>query len=171
MVATQLLCVIATYHTLYLISGANPKQETNLAMDRLLSLPVELRLQIYEHVLFDCLTIDVDKYWGDRVPKYWERFAEPLTKIDTQLASDIKALHWSRITVVYSEHMRHSISTSDQKIVYWLFDHADRAKNVLGHLRFQSERPKNPYWRCDRDCYDACVESVTINFRNAELSM
>jgi hypothetical protein len=138
-------------------------------MDRLLGLPVELRLQIYKHIYCDYLEIDVDEYWGDRDPKYWAQFAEPLTKIDTPLASDIKALHWSRMTVVYSEHMRHSISTSDQKFVYWLFDHANDVKNVLGYLRFESKRSSIFHWRCTRDCHDTCVQSLTINFCNGEL--
>ena len=140
-------------------------------MERLLDLPVELRLQIYEHVFCDYREIDVDEYWGDRDPKYWAQSAEPLTKIDPQLAPDIKALHWSRITVVYAESMRHTISTSDQKFVYWLFDHASHVKNVLGYLRFAGKMCAALPWGLQRDCSDACVESVTINLRTGELTI
>lgn len=136
-------------------------------MERLLSLPVELRLQIYKHVLcHEQLEIDVSEYWQEEDPKFWERFGRPLTQIDPDLVFDIHALHWSRITITYSEHMRHSIPTSDQKFVFWLFGHADMVRKVLGFLRF---RNNNSYaWRCNRS-FSECVDSVAIDFKTGDV--
>jgi hypothetical protein len=137
-------------------------------MQHLLNLPHELRLQIYEYALCDqLLEIDVGEYWSDRDPNFWEQMAEPLAKLDPALASDITALHWSRVAIVYSEFMRASVPTSDQKFVFWLFNHADAVRDVLGGLKFLEVSSYSWYHSDNEDCIDI----VEINFRNGELTI
>lgn len=138
------------------------------SMDRLLDLPAELRLEIYKYAVCDQLfEIDMSEYWRGEDPKFWERIGEPLAKADPALACDIKALHRSRVAICYTEHMRASLSTSDQKVVFWLFNHADAVRNVVGYLRFSKI---SQFDRHNPHLFD-CDHVVEIDFSSGDLSI
>ena len=110
----------------------------------------------------------MSEYWSDQDPKFYEQMAEPLAKLDPNLASDIKAMHWSRTTVVFSQQMETSLPTSDQKYIFWLFNHADAVKHVLGSLVFREVTRRWPQYQSRHG--DTCLGAVNLDMTNGKLS-
>jgi hypothetical protein len=142
-------------------------------MERLLTLPAELRLRIYEFVFCDQqLEIDMSEYWEDKEPQFWECMAEPLVMVDPLLASDIWALHWSRVAIVYSEYMGSSMQTSDRNFVFWLYNYAEAVINVLGVLRFREvTRFGNRVSPPAGDHAHRCIDTLNIDLRAGKVSI
>ena len=140
-------------------------------MERLLTLPAELRLRIYEFVLCDQqLEVDMSEYWEDEEPKFWEYMAEPLAELDPPLAPDIWALHWSRVAVVYSDwlHSKHA----DRNFVFWLYNYAEAVINVLGVLRFRDvTRFGNRVSPPAGDHAHRCIDTVDVDLKNGKVSI
>ena len=114
----------------------------------------------------------MSEYWEDKEPKFWEYMAEPLAEIDPPLASDIWALHWSRITVVYSDHMGNFMRTSDRNFVFWLYNYAEAVIKVLGTLRFREvTRFGNRLSPPAGDHAHRCINTLDIDLRTGKVSI
>lgn len=136
-------------------------------MQTLLTLPPELRLEVYKYVLSDQpIEIDINEYWTDNDPKFWKLLGEPLARLDSSLASDIEMLHWSRVTITFSEKIIPEDYKPNEKYISWLLHHTEAMIHVLGRLKFQR------HWQRSANIpHPRCINFAEIDLRTGKVCL